>query len=760
MGRRLGFVATVVIVAAVLAVWFVYVAYKENGVDNTSEQRVIKQRELVDKVFDEQQFLNPDVKYRPLRILHEKVHTGIIKKIKDLGYGGLVTNVEYTPFSMYLQVPDYWNILKQNVQYAVDTLGLRVWIYDELGWPSGAAGGLVLKDRPDLEAQGLAVIIREAADGEVVRIAHPEGHGSVLSVTAYRGYEGDFNLSDSLDLQPELDVEGNLVWNAPEGMWVVFYFVQKPFYEGTHAVFNWFEQRRYPNLLEKDATLKFIEVTHEQYRQHVGDYFGKGIEAFFTDEPSLLGTYFVDEPPVKPVVRDQPNVDLPLLMTLNWGNRLLDEFKQRRGYDVLPYLPYLVKGNGEKALQVRWDYYRTLSEVLEESYFQPLEQFGEEYGVSSSGHLLLEENLYHQAVFEGNMLQLYNRMQIPGIDLLTSYPDRAKDWGVTVAKLASSAALLGGRERVMSEISSAFDSEDAGLKGRLGSVAVQYAYGVNLFNSYYQHETMSDEENRQFTDYIGRIGYLLDGGIGDTKVAVYYPIESVWAHTLPPMTLYAQDFAKEAVQLSDHFKRISLQLADNQLDFNYFDSNAILQSEIKGGSWTAPSGGRIEVLVIPDIAVIEWSVLGKLEQLADAGVQLIIVGKGPSVAETGVDSEAMRERFSKLLSHVNVKSEVKEQDIAMHVLETIQPDLELDGKHEELLYKKQQFSSSAAYLLVNTSDKPSAFKAKLAALGEQVRLWDPATGTVRRLESEQADDRIGIELELAGWQSVIVTVEQ
>lgn len=711
------------------------------------------------KTFDEERFRDPDVKYRPLRILHEGVHSGIIKKIKDLGYGGLVTNVEYKPFSMYLQAPDYWRMLKQNVSYAVDTLGMRVWLYDELGWPSGAAGGLVLKERPDLETQGLAVVERETKGGEVV-IAHPKGHGSVVSATAYRGNGNDFEMAGAIDLSTNLDEAGNLSWKAPDDEdWVVFYFVQKPFYEGTHAVFNWFEQRRYPNLLEKEATEKFIELTHEQYRREVGEYFGKGIEAFFTDEPSLLGTYFTDEPPVKPVVKDAPDPDFPLLLTLNWGNRLAEEFKARRGYDLIPNLPLLIKGDGEKALQVRWDYYRTLSEVLTASYFEPLEQFGNEHGVASSGHLLLEENLYHQAVFEGNMIQLYKRMQIPGIDLLTSYPDKAKEWGITVAKLAASAAGLYGRERVMSEISSAFDAEDAGLAGRLGAVAVQYAYGVNLFNSYYRHDTMSDEGNRTFTDYIGRIGYLLEGGVSSPKLAVYYPIESVWARTLPPMTLHEKNFAKEAVALSNRFKQISLRLAGNQLDFDYVDSTALLQSRIGKDGWIAPGGKRYETLVIPDVEVMETRVMDQLEKLAEAGVTLLVQGDGPSVSETGANSGKLIARFRKLLERDNVLTANDAHEAAALAKKAFVPDLELDGDHPEILARMERFKDSSAFLFVNTSKTESVFRASLAVSGQRLRLWDPMTGTVRNLVSSKDGDRMRIELSLAEWQAVIVTVE-
>ncbi|RED51972.1 glycosyl hydrolase [Cohnella phaseoli] len=729
---------------------------KEAGTGNVSYEA----RALGSKTFDEEAFRDPDVKYRPLRILHESVHSGVIKKLKDLGYGGLVTNVEYKPFSMYLQAPDYWRMLKQNVSYAIDTLGLRVWLYDELGWPSGAAGGLVLKERPDLEAQGLAVVTEETKGGGEIEIVHPQGHGSVVSAVAYRGTESTFEPESLVDLTASLDEGGSLKWKpADDESWVVFYFVQKPFYEGTHAAFNWFEQRRYPNLLEEETAAKFVEVTHEQYRREVGEYFGSGIEAFFTDEPSLLGTYFTDEPPVKPVTKDEPDPDFPLLLTLNWGNRLAEQFRERRGYDLLLNLPLLVTGDGEKALRTRWDYYRTLSETLGDSYFGTLEKFGDDYGVASSGHLLLEENLYHQAVFEGDLIQLYRRMHIPGIDMLTSYPEQAKDWGVTVAKLASSAASLYGRERVMSEISSAFDAEDGGLRGRLGAAAVQYAYGVDTFNSYYRHETMSDEDNRAFTDYLGRIGYMLDGGASDAKLAVYYPIESVWARTLPPMTLHAKDFAREAVALSDNFKQVSLKLVERQADFDYIDSTALLESKADKSGWIVPGGKRYEALLIPSIDVLDTEAMDRLEEIADAGTTLIVQGDGPSVAETGADSGKLVERFRRLLQRDNVRRANGADEAAEAASRAFAPAIELSSAEPSIVARTQRFADSSAFLFVNTSRESRSFQALMAATGQRVRLWNPETGEIRELSHETEGSRISAELTMEGWQAVVVTVE-
>ena len=105
-----------------------------------------------------------------------------------------------------------------------------MWIYDELGYPSGAAGGLVLQENPAFEALELA-------------------------------------FDASLD-EP---------------------FLVRASYEFTHANNNYHASRRYINLLDAEAVACFVRNTHDAYWKHLEQYFGNPIVAMFTDEPSLLG---------------------------------------------------------------------------------------------------------------------------------------------------------------------------------------------------------------------------------------------------------------------------------------------------------------------------------------------------------------------------------------------------------------------------------------------------------------------------------------
>ncbi|MBB6671241.1 glycosyl hydrolase [Cohnella nanjingensis] len=707
--------------------------------------------------FDEAQFADPDVRYRPLLMIHDHLHTGVIKKLSDLGYGGMVTNVDYNG---YLKNEEYWEILKQNVAYAIDKLGLRVWIYDEKGYPSGTAGGQVLGEHPELEAQGLAVVAKEAAAGDTVVITRPYGHGEVRYAAAYRGTELSFDEASAVDLRSAVDGQGNLTWQAPaSGRWVVFYFVQKPFYEGTHAVNNWFEQRRYINLLEKDATEAFIDVTHRQYFERLGPYFGKGIEAFFTDEPALTGTY-IGTPPRQPSVLDAPDPAVPLLKTLNWGNRLAEEFQKRRGYELLPVLPYLVAGEGKEAQRVRGDYYRTLSELVLESYFEPLEAFCGDTGVACSGHLLLEEEMYHQAIYEGNLLDIYRHMQLPGIDLLTAHPKLAKEWAATTAKLASSAAQEQGKPHVMSEISDAFDSDKADFKGRLAAAAVQFAFGVDRFNSYYEYNRMSDEENGRFADYIGRIGYMMDAGRPAPQVAVYYPIESVWAETLPPMSLSPADYAARAVTVSDSFKQTALRLTEHQLDYNYIDADGIADSRVEDGTLSARGGLRYKALIVPQTTVVDEALAAKLTEFATEGVSLVLIGAGPDYIRTDSglkEANGLYDRLAKFPSVLRVGA-AKNLDGQLQAL--VEPDLKLGRADPDILCAMRKGEGGMTYLLVNTADESKTLSVQFRAAGLRARLWDPDGGEVKPLAVAMTGDGYAqAELVIGERQALIVTFE-
>ena len=119
--------------------------------------------------------------------------------------------------------PEYLELHRQ-ANAEAKALGMTSWLYDEGGWPSGGAAGLVMDSDPELRF-------------------------------ASREIGNDDMLSDDLAIR------------------VVKY--------GTAS-----SRDSYPSMIEPGATERFIGITHEAYRRTLGEEFGKNVRFAFTDEPA------------------------------------------------------------------------------------------------------------------------------------------------------------------------------------------------------------------------------------------------------------------------------------------------------------------------------------------------------------------------------------------------------------------------------------------------------------------------------------------
>lgn len=139
----------------------------------------------------------------------------------------------------------FFSYIRTAVQEA-GRLDMKVVLYDEGMYPSGAAGGKVVRDNPDFASRGI-VRVKDVRAGD------------------------------------------QLIWD--EGEWKLA--VRKS--GGTIRGIHWGEddgQACAPasaDILNPDAVEKFLKLTHEAYYRELGEWFGSTIIGFFTDEPSVLG---------------------------------------------------------------------------------------------------------------------------------------------------------------------------------------------------------------------------------------------------------------------------------------------------------------------------------------------------------------------------------------------------------------------------------------------------------------------------------------
>ena len=92
------------------------------------------------------------------------------------------------------------------------------------------------------------------------------------------------------------------------------------------------------------------------------------VEAFFTDEPSFMSCY-INEGLNPPTVHDPYDDLMPLYPVLSWGCNVENQFTSRYGYDLREELAALFFGSGKHAERVRFDFWRLMSDLYEQSFF-------------------------------------------------------------------------------------------------------------------------------------------------------------------------------------------------------------------------------------------------------------------------------------------------------------------------------------------------------------------------------------------------------
>ncbi len=642
---------------------------------------------------------------RPLQIVHgldqwpDTSDAGLRERFGALhaaGLGGIVTNVS---FKQYLRDPAAWALLCRGVRLA-HAAGLRVWIYDEEGYPSPAAGGRVLERAPSTEAVGL---VRRAVAAGRVR----------YEVTRL--------------------------------------------YEGTHATENFYQKRACPNLLDPQTTATFLAVTHAEYARLLRPI-ARYVEAFFTDEPSLIATYI-------PKGRDYP-------LTLPWHPRLPAEFRRRKGYALRPHLERLFVDTGALDRRVRVDFWDLIGELCAEDFFGGLQRWCRRHRVASSGHLLGEETMVWQTMFNGEPFGCYRRFDIPGIDMITSDPEKilAKDYFM-VAKIAGSAARLHGRRRVMCEISDFFgimDQHHASIEQMQCTAGLLFAGGVTDLCSYYtlsfkpEAELKPGEfpprEYRRYTAHVTRLNAWFTRAAITNRVAVLYPIRSLQARYTPsPRSMYEPHPSADVRSLDGGFTDLCRSLLQHQVDYDVVDEASLARARVEGKSLVIGSR-RYEALVIPPADTVRRATLRAVGRFAAAGGAVLAHARAPQFAAEGPEQDAQVQRAWTKIGRARTFTAVGAQrdDCAARLQAMGFAHCELTPPSSALVAVRLTSGRTTAFLLVNTSGQPYAGRCRLLARG-RATLHDPATGRSRRLAVRPtADGALRFGLKLAAFGSAYI----
>lgn len=558
-------------------------------------------------------------------------------------------------------------------------MGMEAWLYDEDRWPSGTAGGLVTKN-PQFRQQFVSL---RAVPGEQF-----QWNDNFLAAFACR-LEG-LNFSDAVRLTRD-------TLPSAYAAKTVLVFTVEPM--DPNSFFNGYTD---VDRLNKAATMEFIRLTHEKYRQNCGNRLGGSIKGIFTDEPhrgaaftgfSLSNTNKYNMTP--------------------WTGALPEEFQKRFGYDIVDKLPELfLRKDGEAVAQVKWQYMELLQAMFLENFMKPIQDWCRTNHMIFTGHALHEDSLSSQSAMQGSLMRFYEYQDYPGIDILTE--GNRHYW---VAKQVSSAARQLGKPWLLSELYGCtgwqFNFESHKYVGDW-----QALFGINVRCQHLSWYTMEGEAKRDYPasiffqsawcsdykyveDYFSRLGVILNQGKPECNVLVLNPVESVWCQIGAGWGQGLEAKTPALKALEKNYSDLFGWLAGNQVDFDYADEEMLSRlGKPQRDKWGKPflqvGQATYGVVLVPPMTTIRLSTLNQLAAFRNLGGKVVFAG-APAPYTEGVKANTAASVASYSLSvpfdqesvidalRKSVRLPVTLADASGKPVEDIFCQLRSDGKHQYLV---------------------------------------------------------------------------
>jgi hypothetical protein len=431
----------------------------------------------------------------------------------------------------------------------------------------------------------------------------------------------------------------------------------------------------------------------------------------------------------------------------DWTDNLLEEFKRRRGYDLRPYLPALVADAGPKTADIRYDWGRTLTELLDERFLTPVHEWARR-----------------------NRVRL--RFQVYGVPAAAlssnAYVDLPEGEGpqwryVRATRWASSANHIFGNPVTSSETwtwlhSPVFRATPLDMKAEADQhflvgvnqlVAHGWPYtppGVEYPGWRFYAAAVFDEKNpwwivmHDVTLYLQRLSFLLRQGQPANDVALYLPNSDAWA-----------GFSAGHVHMIDVLRE---QVGDDLIpailgagyDLDFFDDDALAKvGRVENGSLVLGQN-RYKVVVLPGVERIPLATLRRLEEFARGGGIVIATRRRPErppgLAATDAEQRDVREISRRLFEGSSPLGHFVEDEktkLGRVLTGLFRPDVSFSPDTPEIGFVHRRTNDAEIYFLANTSNERRSAKATFRVEGLRPEWWNLFNGEVAPAEVESSN---------------------
>jgi len=536
---------------------------------------------------------------------------------------------------------------------------------------------------------------------------------------------------DAIKNVTEFSKNGVLDWEVPEGKWVIRRMAMLP-----TGVTN--------SPAAPEATGPEID---KMSKKHVAFHF----DAFIGDILKRIPE--ADRKTFKVVVQDSYETG-----GQNWTDDMISVFKERYGYDPVPYLPVLegtVVGNPDISDRFLWDLRRLIADRVSYDYVGGLRDVCHQHGLTT-----WLENYGHWG-FPGEFLQYGGQS-----DEIAGEFWSEGSLGDIENRAASSCGHIYGKRRVWAESFTsggpAFGRYPYQMKQR-GDRFFTEGINSSLLHVYI-HQPFEDREpgldawfgnefNRKntwfsqmdvFTGYLKRCNFMLQRGDYVADVAYFIGEDA------PKMT------------------GICTPELPAGYSFDYINGEVLLQrASVEDGRIVLPSGMKYRLLVLPQLETMRPEILQKIKELLQAGA--CVIGPAPKYSPSLSDYPAADRKVQALASELWGDQTESVRTIGKGRLfmpaTSLQPVLEaLNVKSDmrvnsgtPVLFIHRATDEGDIYFISNQSETPVDINPSFRVAGKLPELWNPLTAEIRLLpEFTCADGVTTVPVRLEGFESSFI----
>jgi len=543
------------------------------------------------------------------------------------------------------------------------------------------------------------------------------------------------NKNEVVDLTSKMQPDGTLNWTPPSGEWIIMRLGYSLTGKENHPASPEATGLEVDKLSADHCKAYFTEYLR-QYKDATGGLIGKkGLRYIITDSWEAG--------------------------TLNWTEKMMTDFNNHRGYDMLPWLPVLtghIVESAEASDKFLWDFRKTIADLTAENHYDQLTAILHEQGMGryteshEGGRALVADGMEVKRKSDVPMSATWTPKIVGSNDINTVYKADVRE--------SASVAHIYGQNLVAAESMTARGTPWAWSPESLKPTAdMELASGLNRFvihcsvhqpgfdklpglglGPYGQWFTRNEtwaEQAGAWTTYLARSSYMLQQGKFVADVAYFYGednnITALFRDNLPDVpSNYNYDF-------------VNADIVANILSVN------------KTGQLIAPIGMSYRLLALDkNCKYMSLNVLRKINEFVQAGV--FVVGAKPLMTPSLTDNQTEFKSIADQLwgaGNIEInygKGKVYGGQTIAEALTSLKvvPDFEytLGQDTANVLFVHRKLADIDIYWVNNRRNRPENLDATFRIVGKAPEIWHPETGLIEDASYRIKDGRTMVPLKM------------